>query len=212
MEGRRRKYLVFISGHGEYLYEHLLVHKKGYQVFEVWEFPETRFQGILDEVKCYLDSYPFDVCYVISGANDLIHLDPESQVVTFNWDSQPAIERYYEGILKEADRYIMEKYPASKVIFCPMVGMELSKVVTDPGTVSQREQAMVDGTVWEYNEEVRNINIKNGLQTPFLLPPIHRGTNGKRKAYYSHLSEGVNPSKYIMGKWAKALVHACNNI
>ena len=152
------------------------------------------------------------MCYIIAGAFDLINVNENDNTVTLNWDSQLALTRYYDDMLREANGYILEKYPASKVVFCPMVGMELSKVVSDADTVKTKDQIMVDGAVWEFNSKVRSINNKNDLKTPFLLTPIHRHANGKKKTYYHHLNNGKDPSDYIMDKWAKALVHACNLI
>ena len=209
MEWRRRKDVVFYSGgSGEELHANLQQCKREGQAIEVWEFPGSRMHSLVEEIDSYLDSYPFDTVYMISGEYNLIHTNEESGFVEFNWDSEQMLGDYYKRILTDIDRSFVAKYPASRVIFCPMVGFELGKVVSEAKDLPEGAQDIVNGTVWIFNQEVRRINNRKNLKTPFLLSPVHRHNNGKKHAYWHHLNAGKDPLRETLGKWAKEIIKA----
>ena len=109
--------------------------------------------------------------------------------------------------LKGENNFFTVKHPASKVVFCPLVGAELSRALTDHAATPDQKK-MVDEAVFEFNTEVFKINRARGTYSPPLHRTIHRSSGGQKKSYYHHLSDGVHLNEEQRLKWAEDLVKA----
>ena len=109
--------------------------------------------------------------------------------------------------LKQNDRFMQTNYPASRVVFCPLVGTELVRVV-NAHKVTAEQQSMVDDTIFEFNTEVFNINKRRQSFSPSLHSSIHRSNGSAKKCHYHLLADGIHLSEPQMDKWARELVKA----
>ena len=105
---------------------------------------------------------------------------------------------------------MMKNHPASKVVFCTTVGVQLTEAVNSHA-VSSVQQHAVDEAVFDFNTEIFSINERRGTFSPALHRVVHRSIRGKNKSYYNHLRDGIHLTKELKDKWAlefvKAIVH-----
>ena len=104
-----------------------------------------------------------------------------------------------------ADNHFQKVFPASRVVFCPLIGSELARVVNAHGT-SPEDQLAVEEAVWAFNENVFEINARRWTVCPSLHHQVHRFCKGRRKAYYHHLDDCLHLSNYLKIKWAENVV------
>ena len=111
------------------------------------------------------------------------------------------------GLLQRANTELKKHFLASKVVFCTLIGSDVSRVVNDH-TITETQQGDVNSAMWEFNCEVFHLNKENSTFAPSLHSDVHRVCNGSKKNYYQHLQDGIHPSKSIMNKWANQFVKA----
>ena len=154
----------------------------------------------------YLSSYPFDVAYIIAGVNDITEKNRATGSVHFTWACEDTLAGHLIATLKNSYVQLTKDHPGAKVIFCPLVGLDLHKQVRS-STVKQ--QQMVNNAVWRYNIELNKMKDEHGFCFPYLASPIHRSENGKHKSYYHHLStDGLHLTTKLYQTWATQLVKA----
>ena len=207
---RRREHWVFIDSRGTGLYEK--IKSRGHREFiGVWRKPGATFEELVGLAANHLDNYPFDVVYVIGGVNNITVKDEHTGKISFEWHPAERLIDHLTSILKEANERMTKGYPASKVVFCTLVGSQLSRIV-DSHQTTDHQQTVVNEAVFDFNEEVFRINKQKGTFSPSLHRTIHRAKKGKRKSYYEHLSDGIHLQDHIKEKWADEIVKAatCN--
>ena len=114
-------------------------------------FNIERYRGaglieVVEKADIYLRSYPFDVVYIIAGVNDIE--DRSSGRVSFLWKSEGALTNYLIRTRRNSFKQLKKDHLGAKVVFCPLIGLDLSKAVKG-GTDEQ--QQMIDSAVWEIN-------------------------------------------------------------
>ena len=148
----------------------------------------------------HLHKNPFDVVYIAGGACDITFKNKATKRIVFAW-GKGDLEKHLLDVLNKANRRMYDDFPASKVVFCPLIASELSKVV-NYGTTTQENQHDVEDAIWEFNSTIFKINKERGTVSPSLHHQVHRFCKGKRKNYYHHLGDGIHLSDYLKGKWA----------
>ena len=111
------------------------------------------------------------------------------------------------GLLKKVDSDLKKYFPASKVIFCTLIGSELKRVV-NAHHITDEQQRDVDNAVWDFNCEVFRINKERGTFSPSLHSQVHRVCNGIKRNYYQHLHDGLHLSGDLLNKWADQFIKA----
>ena len=117
------------------------------------------------------------------------------------------LKTHLMSILNKADKDLHEYFPASKIIFCPLVGTDLARVVSEH-QVSKEDQIAVEEAIWEFNSQVFAISKRRGNFTPPLHHQVHRFCKGTRRAYYHHLMDGIHLSDYLKLQWAQNFIKA----
>ena len=95
--------------------------------------------------------------------------------------------------------FLEKKYPATKFVFCPMMGMDLSTYLKDH---DKKHQEMVDNVTWSFNETIRDIYKGENTYVPDFARPVQREFGNHRKNMYYHLRDGLHLNKEAMEKWA----------
>ena len=149
------------------------------------------FQEIIELAANHLNNYPFDVVYIAGGANNIRTKNSETGQISFDWDPPELLIQYMLSELRQADERLSREFPASKIIFCPLVGTDLSRVVTGH-QVNDYQQHVVNETIFDFNEETFRINKRRETYAPSLHRTIHRSKKGTRKSYYEHLVDGIH--------------------
>ena len=156
----------------------------------------------------YLHKHPFDIVYVAGDACDITTKDEKSSKISFDWDSSgDDLENHLIRVLTKADGRIRRYFPASRVVYCPLIGSDLARVVSDKN-VTEEDQAAVERAVWGFNTKAFELNEANRSFSLPLHHQVHRFCKGKKKAYYHHLPDGLHLSDSLKDKWAKEFVKA----
>ena len=162
---------------------------------------------LIEIAEDYLPLHPFDVLYVAGGANDITTKDRITHQISFNWGNGQDLSEHLISTVSKALSFFLKTFPASKIIFCPLIGSDLSRVVT-AHTVTQENQRTVDNEVWDFNAEIFRMNQQKGYFSPSLHHTVHRFCKGKRHDYYHHLHDGIHLSDPLKNKWAAQFVSA----
>ena len=193
---------------GDGIYEKLsAVDKKDKKEYiGVWQHKGGTIRDLAAHAETHLKNYPFDIAYIAGGACDVTSKDRVTNKIFFPWSPPSRLGKHLCATVKELDAAFAKSFPASKVIFCPLVGTDLSRVVT-AHTITDDQQAAVDDAMFELNEEIFRINLNRGNFAPALHRTIHRS---RKKSYYEHLSDGLHLTDYIKDKWVTAFVKAAS--
>ena len=146
----------------------------------------------------YLSKHPFDVIYVAGGACNITTKNSKTKRISYNWGRGAELQEHLVHELSSADTKLKKEFPASKVVFCPLIACDLSKVITE-GSTTEEDQQVVEEAVWEFNSNVFKINKARGTVSPALHHQVHRFCKKKKRAYY-HLTG------YLKQKWAEEFV------
>ena len=160
--------------------------------------------------SAHLANYPFDVVYVAGGACDITSKDKATNRISFKWNPPQDVAVHLLGSLRTEDSFISNNHPASRVVFCPLVGSKLSRVV-NAHDVSLDQQSAVDNAIFEFNMEIFKINKKRDTFSPSLHRSIHRSNGKVRKCHYHLLDDGLHLSEQQLTKWAGEFVKATSH-
>ena len=125
---RRREHCIFTDSRGSGLYKK--IKGRGYGEFiGVWKKSGATFMNLVELAETHLDSYPFDVVYVAGGVNDITTKNQDTGKISFDWAPPECLIEHLLTVLKRENARLAQNFPASKIIFCPLVGQDLGKVV-----------------------------------------------------------------------------------
>ena len=208
--GSKRIHIVFSDDRGSDLQPRIDSINQSGEYMEIKAYEGATFMDLVGDVWDYLPKHPFDVIYVCGGAWDILKRGQEDYTFSYEWAQNDLLESHLVQSLTKADKSLRSVFPASRIVFCPLVGVDLSKITTLNGT-TPADQQVIDDVVWEFNTTVHSINEARGTFSRALHHQIHRFCKGKKRAYYQHLPDGLNLSSFIKDKWAaqfvKALAH-----
>ena len=203
---RRREHWVFTDSRGSGLYEKIKQQHHP-EFIGVWKKSGATFQEIVDLAANHLQNYPFDVVYVVGGANNITTKNNETGQISFDWNPPELLIQYLLSELNRADGRLLREFPASKAVFCPLVGTDLNRVVT-AHKVTDHQQHVVNEAIFDFNNETFKINKRRETFAPSLHRTIHRSKKGTKKSYYEHLVDGIHLQEHIKDKWAIEFVKA----
>ena len=174
---------------------------------DVGIYEGATLQDLTEAAMRYLPKHLFDVIYIMGGACDITSKDPRSKHITYDWKSEDDLKIQLVGSLLNADKEFKKIFLASRIVYCPLVGVDLARVVTAQ-TITQQNQHAVDNPVWEFNSAVFDLNSQNGTFSPSLHHTVHRFCKGKKRCYYHHLDDEIHPSADLKDRWANQFVNA----
>ena len=165
------------------------------------------FSELVEAALAYLKGRPFDVVYIAGGACDITTKIKLTGEIVYNWGSGPELEEHLVRAAKEADRSFRRDFPASKIVMCPLIAIELARVV-GPTPTCDINQRSVEDAIWAFNTAIFEINNERGVFAPALHHQVHRFCKGKRRAYYHHPEDGLHPTHQLKAKWADEFIKA----
>ena len=174
------------------------------------EFKGATLRQLTNKASKHLERYLFDVTYVAGCVCNITSKAEATDRISFEWDPPEGVVEHLKWTLKKADEFMKEHHPAARVVFCPLVGVELQRVVNGHA-VSEDQQRAVDEEIFEFNTNVFEVNKKRDTFSPSLHRSVHRSARGVRKSYYHYLADGLHLPEELKDKWAAEIVKATKN-
>ena len=132
--------------------------------------------------------------YIVGGVNNITTKNQLTGMISFEWSPPELLIQYLSVELHRLDVWLTKEFPASKIIFCSLIGSDPKRVVNSH-QVNPLQQEAVNAAVFQFNEEVFSLDRKiEETYSPSLHRTVHRAKNGKKKSYYEHLSDGIHLS------------------
>ena len=166
----RRCHLVFMDSRGTGLQEKIVEMNHG-EYLEVRVCKGSTLHQLSRAASAHLTRYPFDVVYIAGGICDVTTKCQKTQRISFNWESGEKLTMHLARALDQENSFLSKNHPASKIVFCPLVGAELARVV-DAHPTTQIQQSFVDEAIFDFNNHVFKIKGKlahNSNDYSFLL-------------------------------------------
>ena len=204
--GMRRKHVAFMDSRGYELADKVKKINTG-EPFVVKVHAGATLEELVNDVDNFLKDFPFHVTYVAGGACDITTKVKGDPTISFDWLPAGKLGPHLVSKLKEADGRLHKDHPAARVIFCPLVGVDLKRVV-NAHAVTDHQQEAVNDAVFEFNMEVFSINKDRGSYSPSLHRTVHRSNKGIRRSHYHHLIDGIHLEDYIIDNWAEEFCKA----
>ena len=205
----RRCHIVFMDSRGVGLQEIIDRLNHG-EYLEIQVKKGATLQTLSRSLSSHLTRYPFDVVYIAGGICDFTTKDHVTKNISFQWKSTSDLQNYLFSILENEDKFLTKNHPASKVIFCPLVGVYLIRVVNDHQMASSHQEIFVD-TVFEFNTRIFKINKSRSTFLPAIHRTIHRSSGTKKKSHYHHLDDGLHLTKDHLEKCSSEFINAAEN-
>ena len=205
--GRKRTHVVFgDSRTSDDLYREIQKFNLNRTPFNIEQYKGAGLIEVVEKADLYLHSYPFDVAYIIAGVNDITNKNKVTGRIDFLWKTEESLTHYLISTRETCYRQLKGDHPAAGIVFCPLIGLDLGRVVPSS---SSAQQEIIDNSVWASNIELHKMKDKYNFYFPYLTSPIHRIENGKHKSYYHHLcTDGLHLTDALNRTWAKQIVKA----
>ena len=201
---RRRKLILFFDSRGrnlEFLVNNM---NNSDKIIEPWVFDGATIQDLTLEADYYAQKAEFDVLFIAGGICNITTKNPMTGKISFEWDDPVILASYLVKTMEEAEEFMSKEHPATKFIFCPIPGADLSAVLKKN---AEKEQQVIDEAMWIYNEEIFQKNVLKNEYAPNFAEPIHRQIKGIKRTFLQHLDiDGIHLSKSLKEKWAKKIV------
>ena len=198
---RRRQHWIFIDSRGSDLYEKIQ-HKQCSEYIRVWKQGGSTLDYLTQLAKFHLKSYPFDVIYLAGEVNDITTKNKATGKISFGWNPPEKLILHLVDEPKRVDMELAKEFPASKIVFCTLVGSHLERVVTGHPTTLLQQEA-VNEAVFSFNGEVFKINERRDTFSPSLHKTFHRSKKGRKNSHYDNLADGIHLNDYMKDKWTE---------
>ena len=171
---------------------------------EPWIFKGATIEGLTHEAINYSSSRPFDLLFIVGGICNITSKDWNTGKISFDWDDSDILSKHIIDTMEREEKRFKRKRPASNIIFCNMVGANLTNVLQRK---AEKEQLVMDEAIYKINDHIFRNNIEKGYWAPDMATPVHRMMNGQMKSFYHHLSsDGIHLSQELRKKWAKKIL------
>ena len=199
--GIKRLHLIITDSRGIGLGDLLLPRNMTGEPADVLVREGATLFDMVEVAAKHLHKNPFDVVYIAGGACDITFKDKKTGKIVYAWGRGNALNLHLLDTLNKASEKLSRDYPASRVVFCPLIASELSRVVNS-GTVTTEDQTAVEDAIWDFNTALFKFNKEHKVVSPSLHHQVHRFCKGKKKSYYHHLEDGIHLTDYLKTKWA----------
>ena len=171
--GSKRIHMAFMDSRGLDLDQRISKINTTNKHLEINAYYGATFEDLVGYAERYLHGHEFDVVYIAGGACNITTKNRETKSITYNWGTGDSLGTYLTKSIMAADKAFSVNFPASRVVFCPLVGSDLARVVTDQ-IIKSEEQLTVDNAIWEFNWLCFDINSRRGVFSPSLHHQVHR--------------------------------------
>ena len=198
-----RRHIFFFDSRGFNLERELNIINTERKPVEPFFFNGATIKNLVHEAINYGRTRPFDLMFVVGGICNITDKDRNTGKISFILDTPEKLSNHIINIMEDEDKRFKKELPASKLIFCRMVGANLENVLKRQ---AETEQLVMDEAIYQINEYIFRKNIDKELWAPDMATPVHR-INGKMKSNYEHLSrDGIHLSQELKKSGAKKLL------
>ena len=201
-----QRHVYFMDTRGELLENTInSLNKSGVKI-EPWVFADASFRDVVHEALYSTKTRPFDLIFICAGIFDFIKKDSTTGDCYFPRDTCEQLIPAMRNMVQKADDRLLKERPATKIIYCPIMGVDLEVVLKKKAV---QEQLILNEGIWAINLKFYELNNASGLYCPNLVLPVHRIINKKRKNYYQHLAEdGLRLTEELRNRWASEMLKA----
>ena len=199
----RRKLIFFTDSRGLFLNEIIAQEFGQTNGVEILHYKGAGIGTLIKNAYYYAGSRPFDQLFIAGGICNITRKDHETNSIFFDWKDSVALAKHVIDIIEEEEATFRKEVPASSVIFCNMIGANLSNVLKKNAT---EEQKILDDAIYLINEDIFQKNIVKEVYAPDLASPVHRKIKGENMTFLHHLSsDGIHLGADLKKKWAKKM-------
>ena len=200
----RRRYVFIFDSRGKHLEEILKVDNVSKLPVDMLFFDGADIEDLYREAVNYCRWRPFDIVFIVGGICNVTSKDRSTRKISFEWQDPKKLLNHLLNEISNGEKYFHSEMPASKVVFCRLVGADLSKVLK---RFAYNEQYVLDEAIYELNEKIFKMNVDKQLYSPDMSTPVHRKSNNKNISHYHHLSgDGIHLSQDLRKKWVKKML------
>ena len=202
--GDRRRYIFVFDSRGKHL-ESILKSKNVKQLpVDMLFFDGADIEDLYREAVNYCSWRPFDIMFIVGGICNVTTKDRITKKISFDWQDPEKLLSHLIEEIDKGEKYFYKELPASKVVFCRLVGADLKKVLRRQ---AENEQFVLDDAIYKLNEIIFKMNIEKQLYAPDMATPVHRKINNKNISFYQHLGDdGIHLSQDLREKWIKKML------
>ena len=124
--GSKRIHIVFADSRGCGLQKKIDRLNTTGEYMEIDDRKGATLADLIEIDEAYLPKHPFDVLYIAGGINDITFKNKLTNQISYEWGNGPGLGDHLTSTVMKADAALKMIFPASKVIFCPLIGSELS--------------------------------------------------------------------------------------
>ena len=121
---------------------------------------------------------------MVGGTTEVTTKNSFTKQISFEWGQNLDLQNHLVNLLNQVNDRLKKYYPASKLVFCPLIGTDLARVVNSH-PVSAEDQIIVDNAIWEFNSQVLRVNEERETFFPALHQQVHRFCKGKQREHWS---------------------------
>ena len=200
----RRRFVFVFDSRGKHLETILKSKNVNKQLVDMLFFDGADIEDLYREAVNYCRGRPFDIMFIVGGICNVTTKNRKTKVISFDWQDPKVLLNHLMSEISKGENYFHRELPASKVVFCHLVGANLEKVL---GRHADYEQYVLNEAIYELNENIFRINIKKQLYAPDMATPVHRKIQNINSSFYHHLAEdGLHLSQDLREKWVKKML------
>ena len=158
---------------------------------EVVAYKRAYFNEIASSAEEHLKRH--DEVYMVGVTTEVTTKNSFTKQISFEWGQNLDLQNHLVNLLNQVNDRLKIYYPASKVVFCPLIGTDLT-IVVNSHPVSAEDQKTVDNAIWEFNSQVLRVNEERETFFPALHQQVHRFCKGKQREHYHHLHDALHLS------------------
>ena len=199
----RRKLIFFTDSRGLFLNELIVKEFGRSNGVEVLHYKGAGIGTLIKNAYYYAESRPFDVLFIAGGICNITSKDHDTKEIFFEWEDPVTLAKHVIDVMEEEEITFKKEVPASNVIYCNMVGANLSSVLKRD---AKEEQMVLNEAIYMINEDIFQKNIVKKMYAPDLASPVHRKINGENMTFLHHLStDGIHLGADLKRKWARKM-------
>ena len=199
----RRKMVFFTDSRGYYINELIKEEYGDNKGVEILFYEGAGIGTLVKNAYYYAESRPHDMIFIAGGICNITRKDPVSKKLFFDWNNSIDLAKHIIDIMDEEEDVFNKKAPATKMVFCNLLGADLSRALKQDAEV---QQIILNEAIYLINEDIFQKNIVKKLFAPDLASPVHRQINGKNTTFLKHLSsDGIHLTRELKKKWARKM-------
>lgn len=141
-----------------------------------------------------------DVILIMGGINDITVLNRFTRRVSLISTTTAVIIDHLITRINQAKSLIFAASPSTKIVIGGIIGINLNMYNRRLGISPL--QPTVDNAITAVNSYIRQLNHDAQVPHPRITSKVHTWRRGRRKNFYSRLTDGLHPNNLVLENWA----------